>query len=276
MPGRISRATEVEDGILQRILTGEYAPGERLPNEREMADSFSVSRASIREGLKRLQLRGVVRTVHGSRGGSFVQRLDPSLIRDAMRLMLEMNGITIESLMEARMFLAPKVAALAAQRATDADIVELSILEQRLRDGERLAYYLVQQKLAEMSRNAALAAAMMPLVDLVDEVFIFARSKLNAETRAEFDATPQNRTRQLQLRLIQAVRNRDPALAQEMMSKVMESAYAGLRRLGIDFSAGIVQLSYELQPPAVERVLVGLNEGSKLSGSQRARVVNSS
>lgn len=276
MPGRISRATEVEDGILQRILTGEYAPGERLPNEREMADSFSVSRASIREGLKRLQLRGVVRTVHGSRGGSFVQRLDPSLIRDAMRLMLEMNGITIESLMEARMFLAPKVAALAAQRATDADIVELSILEQRLRDGERLAYYLVQQKLAEMSRNAALAAAMMPLVDLVDEVFIFARSKLNAETQAEFDATPQNRTRQLQLRLIQAVRNRDPALAQEMMSKVMESAYAGLRRLGIDFSAGIVQLSYELQPPAVERVLVGLNEGSKLSGSQRARVVNSS
>jgi len=276
VPGRISRATEVEDGILQRILTGEYAPGERLPNEREMADSFSVSRASIREGLKRLQLRGVVRTVHGSRGGSFVQRLDPSLIRDAMRLMLEMNGITIESLMEARMFLAPKVAALAAQRATDADIVELSILEQRLRDGERLAYYLVQQKLAEMSRNAALAAAMMPLVDLVDEVFIFARSKLNAETRAEFDATPQNRTRQLQLRLIQAVRNRDPALAQEMMSKVMESAYAGLRRLGIDFSAGIVQLSYELQPPAVERVLVGLNEGSKLSGSQRARVVNSS
>ena len=243
MAGRISRATEVEDGILQRILTGEYATGERLPNEREMADSFNVSRASIREGLKRLQLRGVVRTVHGSRGGSFVQRLDPSLIRDAMRLMLEMNGITIESLMEARMFLAPKVAALAAQRATDADIVELSVLEQRLRDGERLAYYLVQQKLAEMSRNAALAAAMMPLVDLVDEVFIFARSKLNAETQAEFDATPQNRTRQLQLKLIQAVRNRDPALAQEMMSKVMESAYAGLRSLGIDFSAGIVQLS---------------------------------
>ncbi|GMA21320.1 FadR family transcriptional regulator [Arsenicicoccus piscis] len=63
-----SRAQEVADALLERIVNGDLAPGSELEPEATIAEDLSVSRLTAREALKLLQSQGVVRAVHGKRG----------------------------------------------------------------------------------------------------------------------------------------------------------------------------------------------------------------
>jgi GntR family transcriptional regulator, transcriptional repressor for pyruvate dehydrogenase complex len=51
---------QVADRIREAIIAGTLAPGDALPTERELAESFQVSRASVREALRALQAQGLV------------------------------------------------------------------------------------------------------------------------------------------------------------------------------------------------------------------------
>jgi DNA-binding FadR family transcriptional regulator len=66
----VSRSKQVQDQLSGAILRGDFAPGERLPSERELTDSFGVSRVSVREALKSLEALGLVEVHHGN--GCFV------------------------------------------------------------------------------------------------------------------------------------------------------------------------------------------------------------
>src|SRR5215470_13135735 len=59
----------VED-IKRRIVTGEYRPGDKLPRERDLAEMFGVSKFTIRETLKSLEVQGLVKIVTGPNGGA--------------------------------------------------------------------------------------------------------------------------------------------------------------------------------------------------------------
>src|SRR3954452_22017035 len=66
----LQRYEQVAERLAADIRSGLYAPGERLPAERELARSLEVSRASVREALAALQVQGVVETRPGA--GTFV------------------------------------------------------------------------------------------------------------------------------------------------------------------------------------------------------------
>lgn len=62
-------------GILQdNILSGHYAPGDRLPSEADLCAHFKVSRPTLREALGRLTARGLLTARRGAGGGAFVTR----------------------------------------------------------------------------------------------------------------------------------------------------------------------------------------------------------
>src|SRR5689334_20832217 len=103
---RGSLASIVEENLVAKLLAGEYPIGSRLPSELELGDALGVSRAVVREALKRLQRTGLIRTVHGSGGGSFVQAPDVNALTEQLYLFLQLQGVTIANLMEARMILA--------------------------------------------------------------------------------------------------------------------------------------------------------------------------
>jgi GntR family transcriptional repressor for pyruvate dehydrogenase complex len=67
----VSRGAAVGDGVLVQladaILTGDVKPGDSLPSERDLAESFNVNRHAVRDALKRLQQSGLVRVAHGSK-----------------------------------------------------------------------------------------------------------------------------------------------------------------------------------------------------------------
>jgi GntR family transcriptional repressor for pyruvate dehydrogenase complex len=232
-----SLARAVEENLLQRMLGGEFTPGDRLPSELELCESLGVSRSVVREALKRLQRTGVVRTVHGSGGGSFVQSPDMSVLTEQLHLYLQLEGVTIGQLMEARMILAPPMAALAAERASQEDIEELERIWNAGGEGpesNRLPGELIEAfhlKLASMTRNPALEAAARPLIQLVTTAFTPAAS------RRALAGEPSILT--LQWGVLDAVKKRNPEMARRRMLELMEAAYARLRTDENDFGRSI-------------------------------------
>src|SRR6201995_1046488 len=98
----LQRYEQVAERLAADIRSGLYAPGERLPSERELARSLDVSRASVREAIAALQVQGLGETRPGA--GTFVSAQPPAgdaLPQDASPV----------AVLEARTLLEPAVAA---------------------------------------------------------------------------------------------------------------------------------------------------------------------
>lgn len=118
-----NRTTLYEDVVSQiseQIKDGNWLPGERIPGELELADSFRVSRNCIREALKSLELTGILESQPGR--GTFVSNDALRNIRNGEFVSLLTDEATLYELMEVRMIIEVQMAYLAAERATGKEI----------------------------------------------------------------------------------------------------------------------------------------------------------
>ena len=111
--------------FVDMIKEGKLKSGERLPPERTLAEMFNVSRTTIREAIKSLASNNIVEIVRGK--GTFVAE-KPGLVNDPLGVNFIRDKNVIISLFETRLLIEPKVAYLAAQRATAEDITKLEKL----------------------------------------------------------------------------------------------------------------------------------------------------
>jgi len=107
------------EGLLER---GELKPGDQLPPERQLAEQLTVSRASVREALRSLELLGIVETRAG--GGTFVRRAQPDDLARPLTSLIA-RGHTIADVIDLRGLIEPAVAERAAQNITAEEIAEL-------------------------------------------------------------------------------------------------------------------------------------------------------
>lgn len=121
---RQSLTKQLMNAIISSIESGELATGEKLPPEAELAESFHVSRNSLREALKTLDTFGIIESLHGQ--GTFVSRNAIQRIPNIEVLQLLSDNDDLQNLLDARLVLEPGIARLAAVRRTDADIDRLS------------------------------------------------------------------------------------------------------------------------------------------------------
>jgi GntR family transcriptional repressor for pyruvate dehydrogenase complex len=105
------------------ISEGALVAGSRLPSERELAENFQVSRSSLRQALKVLEIMGVISQRVGD--GTYLNSVAPRILGEPMEFLILINGITYYELMEARIVVEPELAARAAERATEDDIATL-------------------------------------------------------------------------------------------------------------------------------------------------------
>jgi GntR family transcriptional repressor for pyruvate dehydrogenase complex len=112
-------ATKIQD----LITSGQLQIGDRLPSGQQMAQQMGVSRTVIREAIKTLEEKGLVRTVTGS--GTYVSRVDPNTLSDSISLLIQQHGSSFEHFYEFRRILEVEIAALAAARATPEDVLSL-------------------------------------------------------------------------------------------------------------------------------------------------------
>lgn len=115
-------SAQIAANIRDAIVSGALIVDARLPSEAELALKFEVSRATVREALKRLAAQSLIRTQRGATGGAFVNRISFEAAQaqqiTTSTLLLSMNDVSFETACEARFALERACAPLAAKRRT--------------------------------------------------------------------------------------------------------------------------------------------------------------
>lgn len=144
----------VAERLARAIAAGTYKEGDRLPAERDLAQSYSVSRPTIREAIIALELDGMVEVRIGS--GVYVTNTEPVRAQVAM-------DIGAFELTEARLLIEGEVAALAATQITDEELEELETLLDKMDSANRkgagageLVDRQFHETIARVTRNSAL------------------------------------------------------------------------------------------------------------------------
>ena len=119
---------QVADQIQSQILSRQISPGDRLPTERELGETFHVSRTVIREAIRALEAQGLVVTQTGS--GTYVRAIQGDDVANSLGMFINTQGksFSLDSLMEIRRVLEIQVVELATKRATQEDINNLEII----------------------------------------------------------------------------------------------------------------------------------------------------
>ncbi len=117
-PVRRSVPEKVYEQIAADVLSGEMRPGEALPSERRLAETFGASRPAVREGLKRLSAASLVEVRHGgvTTVRDFRRHAGLDLLPHLLFQSGELDPAVFRSILETRMRIGPKVAELAAER----------------------------------------------------------------------------------------------------------------------------------------------------------------
>lgn len=111
--------------VRERILTGEFAEGMALPPERQLVEQTGLSRATVREALRILEVERLLDIRPGRGGGAFVHRPGRESVANTVRLVIRGQQIRLEALHETREAIEPACAALAAGRRSAEDLAEL-------------------------------------------------------------------------------------------------------------------------------------------------------
>ncbi|TPG36521.1 FadR/GntR family transcriptional regulator [Mycolicibacterium hodleri] len=125
-PVSVPKAPDVlADQLRERILSGDLAEGSPLPAERELVRQTQMSRATVREALRILEVQNLLRVKAGRAGGAFVQRPSTTSIANSVSMLIRGRRIRLVDLMETREAIEPFCAHLAVLMRTDQDLAEL-------------------------------------------------------------------------------------------------------------------------------------------------------
>lgn len=195
---------EIVSQLYGLIRNGHLKPGDRLPPERELAQQFGVSRASVREAMRLLDQKGLVVIKPGA--GTFVTEDVVEAIIQAFSNLLSESADGAGDVFEMRLLLEPHVASLAAQRATDTDIERLRriLKEQRIdieAGGTGVTYDTAFHfAIANTTNNSALVAVTHAVSDIL------------SQSRENSLMSPERSEKSLQshLQILAAIENGDP------------------------------------------------------------------
>jgi len=194
-----------------------YRSGDKLPPERTLAETFGVSRGSIREAIRVLTEKGLLRSRQGD--GTYVQGVDLSSFQQTLLEVVKAKGQMFDQVMEFRRIIDPSIAMLAAVRCTPEQLDKLKIVvcEQHIRylgnDGDGDLDAKFHTLLAECTSNPMLIEAAQHI------------NRIYAEGRSSDLRTREWRKLSLEahLRIIKALENHSPEEAQAATIEHLEA-----------------------------------------------------
>jgi GntR family transcriptional regulator, transcriptional repressor for pyruvate dehydrogenase complex len=162
--GKGRRAFEVVyDKVRRELAEGVLKAGDKLPAERELAESLGFSRAAVREALRALEATGLVQLQKGVKGGAFIQNASRTDVNRSINDIVVLGRVPLRQVTEVRTLLMTHAVQLACERATaeELDRIETNIrdTETSARTGEPLMGHIRQfyNLLGEISGNEVLA-----------------------------------------------------------------------------------------------------------------------
>ncbi len=124
---------DVVDQIQEAILNRTLRPGDMLPPERELRESFNISRGTLRESLRVLEQKGLIEIRLGTGGGAMIKNAGTEQLTETLGLMIRSATLSVQDIGEFRQGMEGQIARLATQRATSEDIACLEALLEKAR-----------------------------------------------------------------------------------------------------------------------------------------------
>lgn len=221
-PKKVS--TQIADQIRSSILGGEFAPGDRLPPERELAEMFAVSRPTVREAINVLAVAGLVESYQG--GGTIVRSLVESGDQAPLSSLIRQDAERALDVIEVRKEVEASTAFYAAQRALPEDLRSLERIVDGLR--ENLEGFKPSENL-DANFHLAIARATHNFVwlHLMETIFDAMREFQKNVWRAVY-LTPEDHLTLFghHERIFSAIRDRDAAAARLAMLTHLQYAEA--------------------------------------------------
>jgi GntR family transcriptional repressor for pyruvate dehydrogenase complex len=221
----ISRSLSLSDKVVEQlteaIVSRQLAPGERLPSERDLGEKFKVSRTVVREAIRSLAARGLIRVTSGR--GVEVNELGSENVADSMRLLVRgREGLDYGKVNEVRTVLEVQIAGLAAQRATAEDLERLKRLcdehERSLKVGDLAAAaehdFQFHRELTRASGNELLLGMLDSISDVLREV----RNQSMTRPHVGEEGLEAHRL------ILKSLKSGSPAAAQSAMAKHLAEA----------------------------------------------------
>jgi GntR family transcriptional repressor for pyruvate dehydrogenase complex len=217
---RLTLSQRIERTLENAIREKKLAVGSKLPTEREMCESFGVSRTALREALRRLSARGLISIQKGS--GMYVSEINIQDAIDNLNLYydLKFDEHLLEQIIEVRSLFEPEIAWLAAQNRSQKDLDELNRLYKEFEscDPDNT------QREADLDNRFHLAiakAAQNPIVQITMEPIYSLLPRMRNYIYGNIDGE-KTHTLKFHKTLLDAIRKQDTDLAQQTMKEHLD------------------------------------------------------
>lgn len=219
---------QIVDQIKDMISKGTLRKGDRLPSERSLVEELQVSRASIREALRALEVIGLIECRQGE--GNFIKTSFEDNLLEPLSIMYRLESSSPSEIWELRKIMEVEAAGLAAERISTEQLMELSKLVHSLNDSEDEAHGAeidkqFHYKLAESSGNVLLYNILRTISVLVEKFIKDIRLEILKECGNKELLLNQHRAIYL------AIEGHSPEAARKAMGEHLDFASANMDKL---------------------------------------------
>ena len=201
---------------IERLILKKLKPGDKLPSERELAEALDVSRSSIRDAIRGLELMGLVEPRQGA--GTIVREVSTDTLVNPFASILKHKQALVGELLDFRKMLEPPLAARAATHASPDEISEMEEIlqrqEKRLSRGETTI-----AEDAEFHYSVALASGNSVVLKVLDILMDLLRD--SRERSLQVEGRPQ-KSLAGHRRILAAIKRHDAEAAKAAMRRHIE------------------------------------------------------
>jgi GntR family transcriptional repressor for pyruvate dehydrogenase complex len=201
---------------IERLILKKLQPGDKLPSERELAETLRVSRSSIRDAIRGLELMGLVEPRQGA--GTIVREISADALVNPFANALKRREALVSELLDFRKMLEPPLAARAAKHASVDEVAEMEEILQRQAEKHDKGEAAIAEdsefhySIALASRNSVVLKVLDILMDLLRDT---------RERSLQVEGRPQ-KSLAGHRRILAAIRRHDAEAAKAAMRRHIE------------------------------------------------------
>jgi GntR family transcriptional regulator, transcriptional repressor for pyruvate dehydrogenase complex len=213
---RRNRVYEEVAKQIERLILKKLQPGDKLPSERDLAEMLRVSRGSIRDAIRSLELMGLVEARQGT--GTIVREISEDSLVNPFANALKRRKELVTELLDFRKMLEPSLAARAATHASPEEVLEMEEILRRQEEKQSQGDAAVAED-TEFHYNVALASdnsVVLKVIDILMDLLRDTRARsLQVEGRAQKSLSGHRR-------ILAAIKRHDPEAAKAAMRRHLE------------------------------------------------------
>ena len=199
------------------LISGEWRPGDKLPSETALAEQFGISRITVRQALQRLSALNLIETRLGE--GSFVKTVEIDQPLDNLISIAYLGTKTQSQVLEFRTILEVASAGLAAIRAGDEDLL---LLQENLSHMKAIAAQKDDDAFSDLDLEFHTAIGQITKNPLIIRTNSILRDVLEPSMKEVIQRMGYETALRYHAQIIDAIRQKDSALAEDLMRKHIE------------------------------------------------------